>query len=166
METALCKICQLTGVLCRSCEKKLRNGEISQLDIDVSVFLGQKTKGRKELEDIEFLNALYIDDHIVLFFKKGDLTKLFKHGRKILDEMKRKFRAKILPVEYHHDLREFIEGLFYPTTVTAIKTIWLPDGSMETRILLGERVSKRRARIANMIAKKVKNVEVKVESIR
>jgi transcription antitermination factor NusA-like protein len=163
LETVLCKICQLTGVLCASCERKLKKGEISQLDVDISVFLGQRTKDKKEAEGIKFLNALYIDDYIILFFQKGDLRKFLKAGREIIDEMRKKFRAKIMLVEHHHNLREFIEGLFYPVPVTAINVIWLPDGSMETRIILGRRISKKKADIVNKITKKVKNVEVKVE---
>ena len=166
METVLCKICQLTGVLCASCDRKLKKGEISQLDVDVSGFLGQSTKNKKEFENIKFLNAFYIDDYIILFFPKGDIRKLLRLGRGLLDEMKTKFRANIMAVEYHHNLREFIEGLFYPVSVTAINVIWLPDGSMETRIILGKRISKRKANIANKITKKVKNVEVKVEYIK
>ncbi|NIM44140.1 MAG: hypothetical protein GTN80_00450 [Nitrososphaeria archaeon] len=165
MKTALCSICQLTGVLCSSCEEKLRRNEISQLDADASIFLGQRTKGIKEFEKMRFLRAYYINKHLVLLFQRGDLSKFLKSGKKILGEMTKKFRANAMLVEYHPSLREFVEGLFFPIPVTAVNMIWLPDGSKETRIILGRRMGKKKVEIIKKVIQKVMGVDVKVESL-
>ncbi|MFQ5712262.1 MAG: hypothetical protein ACE5GD_10875 [Candidatus Geothermarchaeales archaeon] len=163
MKTALCSICQLTGVLCSSCEEKLRRGEITQLDVDVSIFLGQKTRDVKEFEGLRFLRAHHIDKHIVLLFQRGGLSKFLKSGKKILNELNKQFRSNTILVEYHPSLREFVEGLFFPAPVTAVNLIWLPDGSKETRIILGRKLGKKKVRILKKIVQKVMGVDVKVE---
>ncbi|HID05560.1 MAG TPA: transcription elongation factor, partial [Armatimonadetes bacterium] len=53
MKTPLCRVCQLTGVLCPRCEEKYKSGEVTKLDIEVSVALSRLTKDIKELEDVE-----------------------------------------------------------------------------------------------------------------
>ncbi len=165
MHTPLCMICQLTGSLCSSCESKLTEGTISRLDVDISVHLARETKNTKELDRVRFLYALYVDDYIILFFRRGDLPKFLAHGKGILREMRNKFRTNVLAVEYHPNLREFLEGIFYPTPVTALNVIWLPDGTRETRVILGRRAHHKKIGIATKIAKKVRNVDVKVEYI-
>ena len=87
LETSLCKICQLTGVLCSSCEEKLKDNKITKLDVDISIYLGQKTRGKKEYNKYKFNNALYIEDYLVLVFE-GEINKAIKNDKeKIFKEM-------------------------------------------------------------------------------
>ncbi|MFQ5951162.1 MAG: hypothetical protein ACE5KH_03660 [Candidatus Geothermarchaeales archaeon] len=153
----------MTGSLCSSCESRLSEGSISRLDVDISVHLGRETKSDNELDRVRFMYALYVDDYIILFFKRGDLAAFLAHGKDILRGIKKKFRANVLAVEYHPNLRQFLEGIFYPTPVTALNVIWLPDGTRETRVILGRRAHHKKVGIATKIAKKVRNVDVKVE---
>jgi len=69
-------------------------------------------------------------------------------------------------LEYGVDDRKFLEDLFLPLNILTINTIWLPDGSTETRVIL------RRKRGAQMpfdlkalkeIALKVKKMSLRVE---
>jgi len=162
MKTSLCKVCQVTGVLCPSCEKKLREGEITKLDVEVSVFLGRYAKDVRELEDVEFKRALYIDNYLILVFKRGDLPLMLAHGKRIIRELERRFGRRVYLVEDSPDFREFVESLFYPIPVETINIVWLPDGTQETRIVLGRRIDKRREEIARKIIKELRGIDVKV----
>ena len=163
LETSLCKICQLTGVLCSSCEEKLRDNEITKLDVDISIYLGQKTRGRKEYNKYKFNKALYIEDYLVLVFE-GEINKAIKNDKeKIFKEMEEKFRVKVFVVEQQENLRKFIEKLFYPIQVKALNMIWIPDGSVETKVILGGRIGKKRINLMNKITKKIKNIEIQAE---
>lgn len=169
MKTPLCKICKLTNSLCNNCQAKLDRGEITRLDAEVASFLGRETKSRKEMEDVEFLYATYVDDHLVPFFAEGDLPKILSNGRDILEAMEKKFRTNVLAVEHHSNLRRFIEGLFHPLPVAAVNVIWLPDGSQEARVVLEKRLSgfdRQRADLASKIAQKTRDVALEVEGTR
>ncbi|MEM3816420.1 MAG: hypothetical protein QW341_06195, partial [Candidatus Bathyarchaeia archaeon] len=69
-------------------------------------------------------------------------------------------------LEYNASERKFIEDLFAPLTVLAINKIWLPDGSIETRVILRGKDKKRIMSNINAmkeIAKKVKGITLRVE---
>ena len=73
------------------------------------------------------------------------------------------FRAKIFVVEHQENLRKFIEKLFYPIQVKALNMIWIPDGSVETKVILGGRIGKKKINLMNKITKKIKNIEIQAE---
>ncbi len=166
MKTALCKVCQVTGVLCPSCERNLRSGVISQLDVEISIFLGKETRNKKEFENVQFKKALYIDNYLILIFKKGDLRIMLTHGRKIIRNLEKKFGKRVYLIEDHPNFREFVESLLYPAPVEAINIIWLPDGSKETRIVLSKRLSKEKEELVKKIIKELRGIDVKVGYIR
>jgi|Deesub1362B_J571_1020462.scaffolds.fasta_scaffold00004_327 transcription antitermination factor NusA-like protein len=166
MKTALCKVCQVTGVLCTSCERELRTGKITSLDVDISIYLGRAAKDKKELDTVSFKRALYIDNYLVLIFKKGDLRLMLSHGKKIIRDLEEKFGRKVYLVEDHPNFREFIEGLLYPVPVETINIIWLPDGSKETRIVLRKRLRREKERLVKSIVKELRGVDVKLGYMR
>jgi transcription antitermination factor NusA-like protein len=166
MRTALCKVCQVTGVLCTSCEKNLRSGRITSLDVDISVFLGKATKDKKEFDDVFLKRALYVDNYLVLIFKKGDLRIMLTQGKRIIKELEAKFGRKVYLVEDHPNFREFIEGLLYPIPVETINIIWLPDGSKETRIVLRKRLRYEKEKLVKSIVRELRGVEVKLGYVR
>ena len=54
--------------------------------------------------------------------------------------MEEKFRVKVFVVEQQENLRKFIEKLFYPIQVKALNMIWIPDCSVDTKVILGGRI--------------------------
>lgn len=166
MKTALCKVCQMTSVLCPSCEKNLRNGLITSLDVEISVYLGRETRGRKEFENVHFKKALFLDNYLILIFKKGDLRIMLSHGRRLIKDLEKKYNKKVFLIEDHPNFREFVEGLFYPAPVEAINIIWLPDGSKETRIVLSKKISREKEELIKKIIKELRGVDVKLGYLR
>ena len=162
MKTVLCKVCQSTGVLCPSCERKLRSGEISKLDIEISIFLNKETRNKKEFNDVHFRKAFYVDDYLVLVFKKGDLRIMLSYGKRIIKNLERKFGKRVYLVEDHPNFREFIESLLYPAPLEAINIIWLPDGTKETRIVLSRKLNKEREELIKKIIREMKGIDVKI----
>jgi len=152
----------MTGVLCPSCERKVKSGEISKLDVEVSVFLGKYAKDIRELENVQFKKALYIDNYLILMFKRGDLPLVLSYGKKLIREMEKRFGRKVYVIEDHPNFREFVESLLYPTPVETINIIWLPDGSKETRIVVRGRLDRRREELIKKIIKELRGIEVKV----
>ena len=155
----------MTGVLCPSCEKKLEKGEISTLDVKISIFLGRRTRNIKELNNISLLKTEIADDYLILLFRKGDAGKFIRYAKEIIRELEGEFKKKVIALDYHPNLKKFIESVFHPIPIATINVIWLPDGSKETRVILERRVRGRRVELAKKIIQRVMNVEVKVEAL-
>jgi DNA-directed RNA polymerase subunit F len=73
----------------------------------------------------------------------------------------------VLVIEEGVNDRGFLEDLFANQHIVTINIIWLPDGSTETRVVLrsrgSRRLSKKRIRALTDIAKKVRNMDLRVE---
>ncbi|MDH5624249.1 MAG: transcription elongation factor NusA, partial [Candidatus Bathyarchaeota archaeon] len=70
-------------------------------------------------------------------------------------------------LEHGVDDRKFLEDLFIPLRILTINTIWLPDGTTETRVIL----SRGRRRTPNVkalkqIAQNVRGITLRVEFSR
>jgi hypothetical protein len=63
------------------------------------------------------------------------------------------------------DERKFLEDLFAPLSIITINTIWLPDGTQETRVILRRRGRKPPLNLEAMkqLAQKVRGITLRVE---
>jgi len=91
------------------------------------------------------------------------------YGGKIVRAIGEKTRKNIRILEHGVDERKFLEDLFAPLTVLTINTIWLPDGTTETRVILrkrGRRPPPINVEAMKQIAKKVRNMVLRIEFSR
>ncbi|RLG60680.1 hypothetical protein DRN86_01930 [Candidatus Geothermarchaeota archaeon] len=72
---------------------------------------------------------------------------------------------RVIALDYHPNLKKFIENVFHPLPVATINVIWLPDGTKETRVILERKARGERVELAKKIIQKIKNMKVKVEVI-
>ncbi|MCK4320534.1 hypothetical protein KAW11_02865, partial [Candidatus Bathyarchaeota archaeon] len=87
--------------------------------------------------------------------------RLLAHGRKIVRTLEEKTGKKIRILEQGADYRKFLEDLFAPSNILTINTIWLPDGTTETKVIL----RRRRRRPLSMNEKALKEIAQKVRGI-
>jgi transcription antitermination factor NusA-like protein len=69
----------------------------------------------------------------------GDVHRLLGFGGKIIKTLSEETGRNIRVLEEGVDERKFLEDLFAPLSIVTINTIWLPDGSTETRAILRKR---------------------------
>ncbi|HDI07197.1 MAG TPA: hypothetical protein ENF76_02405 [Candidatus Bathyarchaeota archaeon] len=166
MKTALCKFCLQSGILCKKCESKVKSGEITQTDLKIARILLSLEKNFPSLQDVYFHKAVEADGTLAIIVGQGDASRLLGYGGKIIKTLMEKTGRTVRVIEYGTSDRKFLEDLFVPLSVVTINTIWLPDGSTETRVIL----KKRRRMPHNMniealkkIAKEVRNITLRVE---
>ena len=80
----VCHFCLKSGILCSKCQSKLRQGEISQTDLEIGRLLLSLESSHPELQEINFHKAVETDGVLVLIVGKGDVAKLFSTGGKLL----------------------------------------------------------------------------------
>jgi len=162
----ICYFCLKSGILCPKCQAKVKSGEVTDLDLKVVRSLFSLESKYPLLQDVYFHKAVEANDFLALIVGRGDVARILSYGGKIIKEIRKETGKTIRVLEHGVDNRKFFEDLFAPLSITTINTIWLPDGSTETRVIL-KKGGRRRPRINTTalkeIARKVRGITLRVE---
>ncbi|MEM3725266.1 MAG: transcription elongation factor NusA [Candidatus Bathyarchaeia archaeon] len=155
-----------SGVLCPKCSAKLKSGEISELDLKIARLLLSLEEKYPSLQNVFFHKAVEVDKTLAVIVGPGDVPRLLGYGGKIIKALSEETGKNIRVLEYGADDRKFLEDLFAPLSIVTINTIWLPDGTTETRVILKKRHGKQlpfNVKALKEIASKVRNITLRVE---
>lgn len=169
MKAALCDFCLRSGILCSKCQEKLRSGEVSQVDLTIAQLLLKLEKSYPSLQDIYFHKSFEADGVLALVVGKGDIASLLSYGGKILKALAEKTGKNIRVLEHGVSERKFLEDLFAPLPILTINTIWLPDGTTETKVILrkrGRRPPPINVKASKKLAKEIRGMTLRVEFSR
>ncbi len=123
-------------MLCQKCSAKVRTGEISDLDLKIARKLLLLEEKYPSLQNVCFHKALDSGRTLALIVGHGDVPKLLGYGGKIIKSIAEETGKSVRILENGVDDRKFLEDLFTPLNILTINTIWLPDGTTETRVIL------------------------------
>jgi len=166
VKTALCSFCLKSGILCQKCSARLKSGEISELDLKIARLLLSLEEKYPSLQNVCFHKAVDAGKTLALIVGPGDVSRLLGFGGKIIRALGEETGRNIRVLEHGGDERKFLEDLFAPLSIMTINTIWLPDGSTETRAILRRRRSLQLPfdlKALKEIALKVRNITLRVE---
>jgi len=153
-------------VLCQKCLGKLKSGEVSNLDLKIARLLLSLEDKYPSLQNVYFHKAVDVGKTLAIIVGPGDVSRLLSYGGKIIKALGEETGKKIRVLEYGVDDRKFLEDLFAPLSIVTINTIWLPDGTTETRVILRKRRGRRLpfdVKALKEIAHKVRNMTLRVE---
>ncbi|UCH69787.1 MAG: hypothetical protein JSV29_05965 [Candidatus Bathyarchaeota archaeon] len=169
--TNICDFCLKSGILCAKCQAKLSSGKVTEADLQVGRHLLSLESTYPLLQDIRFHRAVEADNLLAVIVGRGDVARLLSYGGKIIKNLGEKIGKTIRVLEHGVDDRKFLEDLFAPSSIITINTIWLPDGTTETRVILRKRRRRMKSSLTNIealkeIAKKVRGTTLRVEFAR
>ena len=162
----LCSFCLKSGILCQKCQAKLKSGEVSETDLQVARLLLSLEEKFPSLQNVYFHKTFNVDRTLAIVVGAGDVPRLLGFGGKIVRTLSEEMGKNIRILENGVDDRKFLEDLFAPLTIMTINTIWLPDGSTETRVILGRRRGAHSSidtEALKEIANKARNITLRVE---
>jgi transcription antitermination factor NusA-like protein len=166
MKTELCSFCLKSGILCQKCSAKVKAGEISSIDLKIARLLLSLEEKYPALQNVCFYKAVEADKTLAIIVGHGDVPRLLGYSGKIMKTLGEETGKTIRILEHGIDDRKFLEDLFMPLSILTINTIWLPDGTTETRVIL----KKRRgapvpfdSKALKEIARKVRKMSLRVE---
>lgn len=139
MKTVLCSFCLKSGILCQKCSARLESGEISELDLKIARLLLSLEEKYPPLQNVYFHRAVEAGKTLAIIVGCGDVHRLLGYGGRIIKALNEETGKNIRVLEDGVDERKFLEDLFAPLSIMTINTIWLPDGSTETRAILRKR---------------------------
>ncbi len=136
VKTILDAFCVKSGILCRRCEEKVEKGQVTQLDLKVIQRMVELEKDNPVLQDVTYHKSVEADGVMAVLVDKKDMPKLLGGGAKIVRDLGETFGKRVKLISYGGDDREFLEDLFNPMSILTINTVWIPDGSTETKVIL------------------------------
>lgn len=153
-------------MLCQKCSARLESGEISELDMKIARILLSLEEKYPSLQNVYFHRAFEVDRTLAVVVGQGDVPRLLGYGGKIIKTLAEETGKSIRILEAGVDNRKFLEDLFAPLSIMTINTIWLPDGSTETRVILKRRRGSHPSFDVDAlkeIARKIRNMILRVE---
>jgi transcription antitermination factor NusA-like protein len=166
MKTELCSFCLKSGILCQKCSSKVKSGEISDLDLKIARLLLSLEEKYPSLQNVCFYKAVEVEKTLAIIVGHGDVPKLLGYSGKIIKTLGDETGKNIKVLEYGVDDRKFLEDLFIPFSILTINTIWLPDGTTETRVILKRKRGTQLPfdlKALKEIASKVRKMSLRVE---
>jgi transcription antitermination factor NusA-like protein len=166
VKSELCKFCLKSGILCSKCQAKLKSGKINDTDLKIAKLLLSLEEKYPQLQEVYFHKAIEANGILAIIVGQGDIAKILSAGGKIIREIGDAAGKRIRFLEHGVDDRKFLEDLFAPFTIMTINTIWLPDGTTETRVILkqrGRRAPPVNTKALKEIAKKVRDITLRIE---
>ncbi|MGA2789974.1 MAG: hypothetical protein ABSF00_04300 [Candidatus Bathyarchaeia archaeon] len=166
VKTILDAFCVKSGILCRRCEEKVEKGQVTELDLKVIQRIVELEKDNPILQDVTYHRAVEADGVMAVLVDKKDMPKLLGGGAKIVKDLGDTFGKRVKLISYGGDDREFLEDLFSPLSILTINTVWIPDGTQETKVILTGREPRRMPvdlEKVRKIAEELKGMTLRVE---
>ena len=164
----ICAFDAKTGILCAKCQAKLDAGQISNSDIVVSKALVKLAESVPEVNKTALLKSHQVDGSYVLEMEQADVS-MFRSKPEIKQKLEEVLKGKAWVIGTSNSDRRFLEELFYPIRILTVNTVWLPDGSKLSKVIIpGKRPERLKGDIEVLknVVKQVKGIELTVESER
>mgnify|MGYP003580096498 CR=1 FL=1 len=163
MKVPICTFDAKTGVLCPKCESRLKNGELSDVDVECSIKLIKLSHKNQDLDKLNLVGSQKIDEDYVLILKDSNVSHINSND-KLLSSVEEEFKGKVWFVEANSSIRRFLENLFFPIRLLKTNMIWLPDGNQVTQVTIESKDYEKFISIIDKI-KRIVNAVRKIELV-
>ena len=163
MKVPICTFDAKTGVLCPKCESRLKNGELSDVDVECSIKLIKLSHKNQDLDKLNLVGSQKIDEDYVLILKDSNVSHINSND-KLLSSVEEEFKGKVWFVEANSSIRRFLENLFFPIRLLKTNMIWLPDGNQVTQVTIESKDYEKFISIIEKI-KRIVNAVRKIELV-
>lgn len=136
METPLCSIClDSDDILCTGCRAKLEDGDISDVDVELSRMLNDLADNIETLQDVTIKQTITTPKAIVVLTAEGDGPKVVGRNGRVVKEIAELFDRSIRVVEDTGDVDKVVDKILAPVDHQGIRTVYKPDGEEQKVIV-------------------------------
>jgi transcription antitermination factor NusA-like protein len=164
LKTPICSFDAKSGVLCRTCEAKLKSGSITQDDIYAAKKLISLADRSQEINKFTLIRGTRVSGDFVLVLRGHDVSVL-RGNQELANRIEKEMGQKVWFVETEASDRRFIESLFHPVKVLSVNFFWLPEANKLTKVILADDAKNMQFNLEKVqkIAKAVRDIELLVE---
>lgn len=134
MRLPVCNFDLESDMLCTNCQARLDRGELTHFDIEFSKWILGKEKEYPGLADLTLLRAAKVEDRLILVVKKRGKS-LILEEESLVNEMVERF-GELIIVEGAPKLRKVVREFIHPANEVGVNSLYLPDGSKESIVML------------------------------
>jgi transcription antitermination factor NusA-like protein len=165
LKTPICSFDAKSGVLCRTCEAKLKSGSITQDDIFAAKKLISLADRSQEINNFTLIRGTRVSGDFVLVLRGHDVSVL-RGNQELANRIEKEMGQKVWFVETEASDRRFIESLFHPVKVLSVNFFWLPEANKLTKVIVADDAKNVQFNLEKVqkIAKAVRGIELLVES--
>ena len=163
MKVPICTFDAKTGVLCPKCESRLKNGELSDIDVECSIKLIKLSHKNQDIDKLNLIGSQKIDEDYILILKDSNVSHINSND-KLVSSVEEEFKGKVWFVEANSSIRRFLENLFFPIRLLKTNMIWLPDGNQVTQVTIESKDYEKFISIIEKI-KRIVNAVRKIELV-
>ncbi len=163
MKVPICTFDAKTGVLCPKCESRLKNGELSDIDVECSIKLIKLSHKNQDIDKLNLIGSQKIDEDYILILKDSNVSHINSND-KLVSSVEEEFKGKVWFVEANSSIRRFLEDLFFPIRILKTNMIWLPDGNQVTQVTIESKDYEKFISIIEKI-KRIVNAVRKIELV-
>jgi transcription antitermination factor NusA-like protein len=166
VKTILDAFCVKSGILCRKCQEKIEKGQITDLDLKIIRLLTELERENPALQDVTYHKAVEAENNAVILVDRRDMGKILSGGAKTVHAISDSLGKKVKILSYGGDDRQFLEDLLSPLSILTLNTIWIPDGSTETKVIISGRQPRRMPvdlEMAKGLAKQLRSMSLRIE---
>ncbi|MHA1916799.1 MAG: hypothetical protein ACTSUV_00585 [Candidatus Ranarchaeia archaeon] len=138
MIAPVCITCLRSGILCESCQQKLDNGDITQLDVDILKEMITKEKSYPLLKKVEFVRTIGIKDVVLLQVNRKSIPVLTNLREEVIKPIERKLGIEIHIVSNTRKVSRLVAEILSPIEILGVDTIFVPDGTTERKIRISK----------------------------
>ncbi len=168
LKLPICNFDAKTGILCSNCEAKLKSGEITRAEIDASRALVAHSEHGTRLSKAELTRAYETGGAYVLEFVTPEFQQL-RDDQAFRSEIEGTLKGKVWLIQKGSSDRKFLEDLVYPVKVLTVNTVWHPDGTKRTKVIVPSRRMERQIGDFDKLrsaAKKARGIDLLLETER
>ena len=129
MKTAICAFCAQTGMLCKDCQTKLAEGEITDTDIKIAKTAVDFEKNFPNASKVSILKTIERPEFILIIVSPGSLRFLVGGTQNFDVRLERVLKKPIKIMEKSKNKRKAIDDIFSPALISGINTIFVPKRS-------------------------------------
>lgn len=164
----VCNFDAKTGMLCASCEGRLRRGEISEADVRASQIMVNLPEEAPEFEKFSLRRASEVGGNFLLELDEADMSNL-RPRPQLREKLEAAFGGRVWTAVADGDERRFLEDVLFPAKVLTVNTVWLPDGRKRTKVIVPAKRSERKFGDFDKVrdaVKQARGIELLVETER
>ena len=98
MKVPICTFDAKTGVLCPKCESRLKNGELSDIDVECSIKLIKLSHKNQDIDKLNLIGTQKIDEDYILILKDSNVSHINSND-KLVSSVEEVFKGKVWFVE-------------------------------------------------------------------
>ena len=125
---------------------------MSDTDVEVSIKLTKAAEKNQSISKMSLVKANRVDGDYLLVLEPGSLAPL-RRDPMLQRGLQDTLGSKVWLTEADTTARKELEDLFYPVRIANVNTVWLPDGSKLTKVVIPGRKTERFPHDTDKIAK-------------